>query len=255
MVGLRLYPIPKSIPQEYKHTENNHMRPTEQLRHLGKSERIVLLILLLLGALLVLASLRSASSSLSSTTPSSSPQPNSIMEGHSDSLYTSPAYVGPPERNGYTAVKKFPSKQILDLNRIDSLTLLRIPGIGPTFAKRILSLRQRLGGYYTILQLQEVYGMNEDKFLELRSWFRIHTLPHQYRLSELQADSLPNHPYLMYRHKRALRRLISRYGQLHSWRTLMRTQEFTHDDSIRLSPYFIESKQLDSLVVTQTTEP
>ena len=33
---------------------------------------------------------------------------------------------------------KFPEGTIVDLNRADSLTLQRVPGIGPTFARRIV---------------------------------------------------------------------------------------------------------------------
>lgn len=231
------------------------MNPPSKLRHFGKSERIVLLVLLLLGIVLILLSLLPVSSSPAAGSPMPPAQPTSLHGKQSDSLYTSPKYVGPPERSGYAGVQKFARKQTLDLNRVDSLTLLRVPGIGPTFAKRIIALRSRLGGYYTVLQLQEVYGMNEDRFLELRSWFRVMTAPHRYQLSALQLDSLPEHPYLSYRHKRALRRILARHGRLHSWQTLMRQPEFTRDDSIRLSPYFVEAIQPDSLRTQPTNEP
>lgn len=230
------------------------MEPTSRLRHFGRSERIVLLVLLLIGTSLILASLLSASSSPTASLPNPNATSSPLARGQADSLYTSPSYVGPPERSGYRGVQKFTSKQSLDLNRVDSLTLLRVPGIGPTFARRILALRTRLGGYYTVLQLQEVYGMNEDRFLELRSWFRIATPPHRYQLSELKADSLPDHPYLSYRHKRALRRVISRHGQVVSWMTLRRMEEFSRDDSIRLSPYFVGSPTPDSTRVQETKE-
>lgn len=59
-------------------------------------------------------------------------------------LVTSPDYVGPPAGTERTTAK-YTRYVSLDLNAVDSLTLLRVPGIGPAFAHRILSLRSRLG--------------------------------------------------------------------------------------------------------------
>jgi conserved domain protein len=165
--------------------------------------------------------------------------PQSGKTGHRDTLITDEHYIGPVDRGGQ--VEKFRRYVSLDLNTVDSLTLLRVPGIGPSFAHRILSLRQRLGGYYTVLQLQEVYGMNEEKFLELRPWFTIKTQPTVHRLSELRADSLPWHPYLRRETMRTLRQMVLRHGHKLSWRLLRSEGTFTRDDSIRLSPYFTDT--------------
>jgi len=159
--------------------------------------------------------------------------------GHRDTLITDEHYIGPVDKG--RQVEKFRHYVSLDLNTVDSLTLLRVPGIGPSFAHRILSLRQRLGGYYTVLQLQEVYGMNEEKFLELRPWFTIKTQPTVHRLSELRADSLPWHPYLRRETMRTLRQMVLRHGHKLSWRLLRSEGTFTRDDSIRLSPYFADA--------------
>lgn len=150
-------------------------------------------------------------------------------------------YVGPPEHLVAGNIKKFSRLVQLDLNQVDSLTLLRVPGIGPAFARRILQLRQRLGGYYTTKQLQEVYGMDEDKYLALRRWFTIQTPPKTYPLEQLEVGALPDHLYLSYRQKRAMERLINRYGKITSWQLLRSQSEFSRDDSIRLSHYFVES--------------
>lgn len=158
-----------------------------------------------------------------------------------DTLYTNKHYVGPPNHAKNRSQNKFTKKTVLDLNRVDSLTLLRVPGIGPAFAHRILELRRRLGGYYTVLQLQEVYGMDEDKYLALRGWFHINTPQRRYYLDSLKADELPEHHYLNWQQRKTINGLLHRHGQIKRWSQLMREAEvFTRDDSIRLSPYFPE---------------
>lgn len=182
----------------------------------------------------------SSSSSPSVSVSSSSKPQNPSARASADSLHTSAHYVGPPEAMRQESVKKFAQLTELDLNSADSLTLIRVPGIGPAFAHRILALRKYLGGYYTVLQLQEVYGMDEDKFLALRRWFRVKTPPRTYLLDSLRADELPRHPYLLRSHRQALNRLLYRHGRITGWRMLMQTGSFTYADSVRLSPYFVE---------------
>ena len=218
------------------------MRQTDP--SLGRAERKVLILLaLVLTSALALYALttrdqpKGKEEVATSSTIAQAPQRGKT--GHRDTLITDEHYIGPVDKG--RQVEKFRHYVSLDLNTVDSLTLLRVPGIGPSFAHRILSLRQRLGGYYTVLQLQEVYGMNEEKFLELRPWFTIKTQPTVHRLSELRADSLPWHPYLRRETMRTLRQMVLRHGHKLSWRLLRSEGTFTRDDSIRLSPYFADA--------------
>lgn len=158
----------------------------------------------------------------------------------SDSIRKSKDYVGPPAHLNRSSVKKYQKRVVVDLNSVDSLGLIKIPGIGPAFAHRILSLRKLLGGYYTVQQLQEVYGMDEDKYLVIKRWFTIKTPQKTYRLDSLDADNIPNHIYLSYKQKNAFIRLICRYGKIKNWKQLMSEPEFSHDDSVRLSQYFVD---------------
>ncbi len=200
--------------------------PCKRHFFLGRAERITIALLLALGlSSLLLYGLVVAPSLASEAVPV-------------DSLITSPSYVGPPASMRTGQIKKFASRRTLDLNAVDSLTLVQVPGIGPAFAHRILNLRERLGGYYTVLQLQEVWGMDEEKFLALRRWFAIVSPPRRIPLSSLRADEVPHHPYLTPKQRRAINRLLYRHDSITSWRALMQTDLFSRDDSIRLSPYF-----------------
>ena len=228
---------------------------------IGKAERIVLMLLVIVlssalalyawtqyrspspRAVVALAPSPSSDSTTASA-PSSAPRPgvHSAPERRDSAqrLVTSPDYVGPPSGTERT-VAKYTRYVSLDLNAVDSLTLLRVPGIGPAFAHRILSLRSRLGGYYTVLQLQEVYGMDADRFVQLRPWFAVRTPPRQHPLSALRADSLPWHPYLNRAQLQGLRLGVLRQGRRLSWRHLRQSPAFSREDSIRLAPYFPDS--------------
>lgn len=56
---------------------------------------------------------------------------------------------------------------VVELNSADTLTLQMLWGIGPTFARRIVRYRDQLGGFHSVEQLQEVYGMTDDRYQSL----------------------------------------------------------------------------------------
>ena len=144
-------------------------------------------------------------------------------------------YPGPsPESKRAEAyLPKLKPGATIDLNSADTTLLKRVPGIGSSFARRIVKYRDLLGGYYVVEQLQEVYGMDRERYDAIHPYFTIGTAV---RTLTLTIDSISYHPYLSWRHKRTLRRLLEEEQPL-DWSHLMATGDFTHDDSLRLAPY------------------
>ena len=56
----------------------------------------------------------------------------------------------------------------MDLNEADTTQLISIKGIGSVFSNRIVKYRDLLGGYVSIEQLDEVYGLKEETLLNLK---------------------------------------------------------------------------------------
>jgi DNA uptake protein ComE-like DNA-binding protein len=56
------------------------------------------------------------------------------------------------------------NKPLLDINSCDSASLVRLPGIGPVLSARIIKYRHLLGGYSSVNQLTEVYGLSPETF-------------------------------------------------------------------------------------------
>lgn len=135
---------------------------------------------------------------------------------------------------------KYASGTVVELNGADTTALKKVPGIGTAFAKRIVSYRNLLGGYYAVGQLAEVYGIDEEKYVSLSSWFRADTsFVVKIAVNALPADSLIRHPYLSYKQAKVIRQLRKQKGRLSGWDNLHLLEEFNAHDIQRLTPYLL----------------
>lgn len=128
---------------------------------------------------------------------------------------------------------------LTELNSADTIELMQIRGIGPVLSRRILKYRGILGGYVLPDQLKEVYGVDEERFLEIRPFLTADT-SRIVRLRPANDDFriLLRHPYLDYNQVSQIFKLRDS-GELHSVKDLLRLPGFTDADLKRLSPYLI----------------
>lgn len=123
--------------------------------------------------------------------------------------------------------------QFIDLNRADSADLVRIPGIGPYYARRIVNLRKQLGGYVSVAQLADI-----ENIPDIGDWVTIQP-DEQQRLNVNTATlkQLRDHPYIGYYRARAIVDLREREGRVVNLRQLSFLPEFSEADIQRLEPY------------------
>lgn len=89
--------------------------------------------------------------------------------------------------------------KVVELNSVDSIGLLPLPGIGPAYAKRILKYRSLLGGYYSIEQLREVYGFTDSLFQVVKNYVKVDSsMVIKIDLNTEDFKKLNSHPYISY---------------------------------------------------------
>ncbi len=88
----------------------------------------------------------------------------------------------------------------LELNSSDSSDLIKVKGIGPVFAKRIIKYRKLVGGYHSISQLKEVYGLDEEKFEQIQGNFIAcdSNLIQHLNINHASFKELLKHPYISF---------------------------------------------------------
>lgn len=83
---------------------------------------------------------------------------------HTDQAYSSSARKIHVSANSETQAVRTYQKSKVELNTCDSAALVALPGIGPVLSARILKFRSLLGGFASVVQLKEVYGLPPETF-------------------------------------------------------------------------------------------
>ncbi len=136
--------------------------------------------------------------------------PNTKKEFKNDSaFYTKSNYPKPIYE------KKVYPKTIIDINTADSLAIVYLKGIGPGFTKRIIKYRTMLGGFHSMNQLKEVYGMNDSLFTTLSSQIKVdeNTLT-KIPINAIDFNSLRKHPYFNFQTAQAVINYKFKHGRL-----------------------------------------
>ena len=157
--------------------------------------------------------------------------PYVIIAGSRDSTYIN-RYKSPARMTKKAAVLIF-------LNSADTLELDKIKGIGPAFARRIASYRDRLGGFYRKEQLLEVFELDSLKFQEIKDQVYVDEgKVVKVNLNTAVYENLKNHPYLRSKQINAIIQYRKQHGNYSNIADLKKVAILSPADVERLEPYF-----------------
>jgi competence ComEA-like helix-hairpin-helix protein len=94
----------------------------------------------------------------------------------------------------------------------DTTAFIALPGIGSKLASRIISFRDKLGGFYSVEQVGEVYGLQDSTFQKIRKWLKLENASvKKININTATAEELKSHPYIRWN----LAKLIIAYRNEH----------------------------------------
>ena len=137
--------------------------------------------------------------------------------------------------------RKFTEAHLFDLNTIDSLTLIRIPGIAARTASVILKNRQRYGGFYNPWQLQEFLTWDAAKDY-MAEWCTVWFTADANRLrlihvNEATVSELQRHPYISHEQAVEIVRYRTRHKRLASIAEFQQLSTFSAEQLQQILPY------------------
>ena len=120
------------------------------------------------------------------------------------------------------------------LNTADTTVLKTVPGIGPYYARKVVEYGQRLGGYVSVDQLDEIEGFP----LDAKDYLVIeNATPRHLNVNTLTLNELRKHPYLTFYQAKAITDYRRLHGPLKSLQDLRLSKDFPPEAIKRLEPY------------------
>src|SRR5258705_24726 len=87
----------------------------------------------------------------------------------------------------------------VDINNADTIAFISLPGIGSKLAARIVTFRDKLGGFYSIEQVRETYGLPDSTFQKIKQWLKLDNASvKKININTATVDELKAHPYIKF---------------------------------------------------------
>jgi DNA uptake protein ComE-like DNA-binding protein len=99
-----------------------------------------------------------------------------------------------------TAFAKKEKIVIIDINRATQEELIKIYGIGEAISLRILKFKESLGGFVSMEQMKDVWGLSPEVIENLNSHFKVSALPNVKKvdINNASIKELSQFPYFNY---------------------------------------------------------
>lgn len=100
----------------------------------------------------------------------------------------------------YTAFAKKEKIVIIDINKASQEDLIKIYGIGEAISLRILKFKESLGGFVSMEQMNDVWGLSPEVIENLNSHFKVLTPPNVKKvdINNASIKELSQFPYFNY---------------------------------------------------------
>ena len=140
----------------------------------------------------------------------------------------------PKDSITYQRPSKIKETEHIVLNTADTTLLMTIPGIGPYYARKIVQYGNRLGGYVSVDQLDEIdnFPTETKKYMEISN-----PSPKKLNVNQLSLNELKLHPYINFYQAKAITDYRRLHGNIHSLNELRLLKDFTPEVIKRLTPY------------------
>ena len=103
------------------------------------------------------------------------------------------------ETENVSTEKNIELKNKIELNSATVHELMSVKGIGEKTAERILKYRNILGGFYSLTQLNEVYGISEENYMKMKLQLKINRLAiKRININFADKQELAHNPYISF---------------------------------------------------------
>lgn len=129
---------------------------------------------------------------------------------------------------------------VVEINSADTSALIALPGIGSKLAFRITNFRDKLGGFHSVDQVKETYGLADSTFQKIKSYLNINAAGvRKFNINTASKDELKLHPYIKWNLANAIVEYRNQHGAFKSLAELKNIVLVDDATFEKISPYLI----------------
>jgi len=130
-------------------------------------------------------------------------------------------------------------KEKFDINQADTTQLISIYGIGSKLSQRIIKYKNQLGGFISMNQLSEVYGLDTAVINELnrKAYITTDYQPKKININSATEKELSTHPYIKYSLAKAITTYRFQHGNFNSVEDLKKIALIDETFYNKIKPY------------------
>lgn len=137
-----------------------------------------------------------------------------------------------------TTYSKKSQYSIIDINSADTTGFINLPGIGSKLAARIINFRNKLGGFYTIEQVKETFGLPDSTFQKIKPLLVVGNIAvKKINVNTATVDELKGHPYVRYTIANAIVVYRNQHGSFVNMEDLKKIMLITGEVYQKIIPY------------------
>ncbi|MBD0287132.1 MAG: helix-hairpin-helix domain-containing protein [Bacteroidota bacterium] len=142
------------------------------------------------------------------------------------------------QTNTNTDTKSGKRIAVVDVNTADTSSFIALPGIGSKLATRITNFRDKLGGFYSVEQISETYGLPDSTFQKLKPYFHVNPSSIQKMdINTATKDELKVHPYIRWNLANAIVEYRNQHGNYKSLDELKNIALIDEAIFVKITPY------------------
>ena len=130
---------------------------------------------------------------------------------------------------------------VIDINLADTIAFISLPGIGSKLAARIVNFRDKLGGFYSVDQVGETYGLPDSTFQKIKQYLKLENKSvKKININTSTVDELKVHPYIKYSLANPIVAYRNEHGPFTKVEDLKKVMVVTEEIFKRVAPYLTE---------------
>lgn len=115
----------------------------------------------------------------------------------------------------------------------------QLPGVGSSYAYRIVNFREKLGGFHSIEQINEVYGLPDSLLGKIREYLIVDDFQPTIKINTYSKDELAAHPFMDFKTAGLIVTFRKQHGRFNDFRDLQKMFGIDKKTLDKLQAYLI----------------